>query len=88
VPPPHAGTEPAQRKPADDALVCQLRAAGGAINDALNQVRLTPPTLPPMPGATTAPNQPGPTMAAPIKSVAHIPATSPMNSPPRTMVSC
>ena len=24
-------------------------------------------------------------MAAPIKSAAHIPATSPMNSPPRTM---
>ena len=46
----YAGTEPAQRKPADDALVRQLRVAGGAINDALNQVaRLTPPVPPPMP---------------------------------------
>jgi hypothetical protein len=46
----YAGTEVAQRKPADDALVRQLRVAGGAINDALNQVaRLTPPAPPPMP---------------------------------------
>ena len=46
----YGGTEPAQRKPADDALVRQLRVAGGAINDALNQVaRLTPPVPPPMP---------------------------------------
>jgi hypothetical protein len=46
----YAGTEPGQRKPAYDVLVRQLRVAGGAINDALNQVaRLTPPVPPPMP---------------------------------------
>jgi hypothetical protein len=46
----YAGTEPGQRNPADDALVRELRVAGGAINDALSQVaRLTPPTPPPMP---------------------------------------
>jgi hypothetical protein len=46
----HAGTEVAQRNPADEALVRQLRVAGGAINDALSQVaRLTPPSPPPLP---------------------------------------
>ena len=46
----YAGTEVAQRSPGDDALVRQLRVAGGAINDALSQVaRLTPPTPPPLP---------------------------------------
>lgn len=52
----YAGTEPAHREAADDVLVRQLRVAGGAINDALNQVaRLTPPTPPPMPPAVTSP---------------------------------
>ena len=46
----YAGIEPGKRTPADDALVRQLRVAGGAINDALSQVaRLTPATAPPMP---------------------------------------
>jgi hypothetical protein len=46
----YAATAPAERKPSDDALVRQLRVAGGAINDALSQVaRLTPPIPPPMP---------------------------------------
>jgi hypothetical protein len=50
----YAATEVAQRDPADDALVRQLRVAGGAINDALNQVaRLTPPAPPPMPPPPT-----------------------------------
>jgi|HubBroStandDraft_6_1064221.scaffolds.fasta_scaffold2209477_1 hypothetical protein len=45
----YAGTEVGQRDPNDDVLVRQLRVAGGAINDALNQVaRLTPPTAPPV----------------------------------------
>jgi hypothetical protein len=45
----YAATDVADRSPADDALVRQLRVAGGAINDALNQVaRLTPPTAPPV----------------------------------------
>jgi hypothetical protein len=45
----YAGTVD-DRSPADDALVRQLRVAGGAINEALSQVaRLTPPTPPPMP---------------------------------------
>jgi hypothetical protein len=52
----YAGGEVAERKPADDALVRQLRVAGGAINDALNQVaRLTPPPPPPMPPAVMWP---------------------------------
>jgi hypothetical protein len=52
----YAGTEVDDRSPADDALVRQLRVAGGAINDALNQVaRLTPPTPPPMPPALSTP---------------------------------
>jgi hypothetical protein len=46
----YAATEPGQRKPADDALVRQLRVCGGAMNDALNQVaRFTPPLPPPTP---------------------------------------
>ena len=50
----YAATEVADRSPADDALVRQLRVAGGAINDALNQVaRLTPPTPPLMPPPPT-----------------------------------
>jgi hypothetical protein len=45
----YASTEVAQRDPLDTELVHQLRVAGGAINEALNQVaRLTPPALPPM----------------------------------------
>jgi hypothetical protein len=45
----YAATEVAERSPADDALVRQLRVAGGAINDALSQVaRLTPPIAPPV----------------------------------------
>lgn len=56
----YGGIEPARREPADDALVRQLRVAGGAINDALSQVaRLTPPVPlpmpPPPPGAGTPP---------------------------------
>jgi hypothetical protein len=52
----YAGTEVGERKAADDALVRQLRVAGGAINDALSQVaRLTPPTPPPMPAPPAAP---------------------------------
>ena len=53
----YAATDPGQRKPADDALVRQLRVAGGAINDALQQVaRLTPPQPPPMPPPPSPPS--------------------------------
>jgi hypothetical protein len=46
----HAGVDARERDPNDEALVRQLRVAGGAINDALSQVaRLTPPQPPPMP---------------------------------------
>jgi hypothetical protein len=55
----YASTPVGERKPADDALVRQLRVAGGAINDALNQVaRLTPPTLPPIPPPQRPPEPP------------------------------
>ena len=56
----YAGTEVAKRSPDDDALVRQLRVAGGAINDALSQVaRLTPPTAPPLPPRPAVPNGTG-----------------------------
>jgi hypothetical protein len=55
----YAATDVADRSPADDALVRQLRVAGGAINDALSQVaRLTPPTPPPLPPRPVAPPEP------------------------------
>jgi hypothetical protein len=55
----YAGTEPGQRDAKDDVLVRQLRVAGGAINDALNQVaRLTPPAALPRPtSGSTPPSQ-------------------------------
>ena len=60
----YGGAEVAQRTPADDALVRQLRVAGSAINDALNQVaRLTPPTPPPMPAPPAALMMPEPATA-------------------------
>jgi hypothetical protein len=46
----HAALQPAERKPADDALIRQLSVAGGALHDALNTVaRFTPMMMPPMP---------------------------------------
>jgi hypothetical protein len=65
----YAAIEVVQRDPADDALVRQLRVAGGAINDALSQVaRLTPPVPPPMPpppaSIGSAPPAPEPATAA------------------------
>jgi hypothetical protein len=51
----YAATEVAERKPADDALVRQLRVAGAAIKDALNTVARLSPPMPPMPSAVTTP---------------------------------
>jgi hypothetical protein len=51
----YAATEVAQRKPADEALIRQLRVAASALNDALNMLaRVSPPVMP-MPPPPTAP---------------------------------
>jgi hypothetical protein len=50
----YAATDPAQRKPTDDAAVRQLRIAIGGLASALQDVaRMTPPPMPPMPAAPT-----------------------------------
>jgi hypothetical protein len=53
----YATTEVSQRKPADDALVRQLRISASAIPNARDALaRMLPPPMPPMPPMPAAPN--------------------------------